>query len=91
MFSATAFCMKPPLAITKILHGFTLGLNLLQDKKKLYKDCRRSNTTAQVLKKLNHLQEQSNFFINTSKQNYYIRITKTLLISAKIVRHIGPY
>ena len=36
MFSATAFCMKPPLAITKILHGFTLGLNLFYRIKKSF-------------------------------------------------------
>ena len=30
--------------------------SLLQYKNKLYKDCRRSNTNAQLLSKLNHLQ-----------------------------------
>ena len=50
--------------------------SLLQDKYKLYKDFRRSNTNAQLLNKLNHLQEQLNFLINRSKQNYYARMTK---------------
>ena len=65
--------------------------SLLQDKNKLYKDIRRSNTNAQLLNKLNHLQEQLNFLINRSKQNYYARMAKNLLMSAKTVRHIGPY
>ena len=65
--------------------------SLLQDKNKLYKDFRRSNTNAQLLNKLNHLQEQLNFLINRSKQNYYARMAKNLLMSAKTVRHIGPY
>ena len=52
--------------------------SLLQDKNKLYKDFRRSNTNAQLLHKLNHLQEQLNFLINRSKQNYYARMTKKL-------------
>ena len=41
--------------------------SLLQDKNKLYKDFRRSNTNVQLLNKLNHLQEQLNFLINRSK------------------------
>ena len=45
--------------------------SLLQDKNKLYKDCRRSDTNAQLLNKLNHLQEQLNFVINSLKQNHY--------------------
>ena len=52
--------------------------SLLQDKNKLYKDFRRSNTNAQSLNKLNHLQEQLNFLINRSKQNCYARMTKKL-------------
>ena len=52
--------------------------SLLQDKNKLYKGFQRSNTIAQLLNKLNHLQEQLNFLINKSKQNYYARITKKL-------------
>ena len=52
--------------------------SLLQDKNKLYKDFRRSNTNAQLLNKLNHLQEQLNFLINRSKQYYYARMTKKL-------------
>ena len=43
--------------------------SLLQDKNKLYKDFRRSNTNAQLLNKLNHLQQQLNFLINRSKQD----------------------
>ena len=70
--------------MTKILNG-------LKDKNKLYKDCERSNTNAELLNKLNHLQEQLNVLINRSKQNYYARWQKNLLMSAKIVRHIGPY
>ena len=35
--------------------------SLLQDKNKLYKVFRRSSTNAQLLNKLNHLQEQLNF------------------------------
>ena len=50
--------------------------SLLQDKNKLYQDFRRSNTNAQLLNKLNHLQERLNFLINRSKQNYYARMTK---------------
>ena len=65
--------------------------SFLQDKNKLYKDFQRSNTNAQLLNKLNHLQEQLNFFINRSKQSYYARMTKNLLMSAKILRHISPY
>ena len=34
--------------------------------------------TAQLLNKLNHLQERLNFLINRSKQNYYARITKKI-------------
>ena len=52
--------------------------SLLQDKNKLYKDFRRSNTNAHLLNKLNHLQEQLNFLINRSKQNHYARMTKKL-------------
>ena len=52
--------------------------SLLQDKNKLYKDFQRSNTSAQLLNKLNHLQEQLNFLINRSKQYYYARMTKKL-------------
>ena len=52
--------------------------SLLQDKNKLYKDFRRSNSNAQLLNKLNHLQEQLNFLINRSKQYYYARMTKKL-------------
>ena len=52
--------------------------SLLQDKNKIYKDLRRSNTNAQLLNKLNHLQEQLNFLINRSKQYYYARMTKKL-------------
>ena len=48
--------------------------SILQDKSKLYKDCRRSNTNAQLLTKLNHLQEQLNLLMSWSKQNYYARI-----------------
>ena len=51
--------------------------SLLQDKNKLYKDFRRSNTNAQLPNKLNHLQEQLNFLINRSKQDYYAWMTKT--------------
>ena len=51
--------------------------SLLQDKNKLYKDFRRSNTNAPLLSKLNHLQEQLNFLINRSKQDYYAWMTKT--------------
>ena len=65
--------------------------SLLQDKHKLYKEFRRSNFNAQLFNKLNHLQEQLNVLINRSKQNYYARWQKNLLMSAKIVRHIGPY
>ena len=65
--------------------------SLLQDKNKLYKDFQMSNTNAQLLNKLHHLQEQLNFLINKSKQDYYAWMTKKLLMSAKIVRHIGPY
>ena len=65
--------------------------SLLQDKNKLYKDFRRSNSNAQLLNKLNHLQEQLNFLINRSKQYYYAWMTKNLPMSGKIVRHIGPY
>ena len=64
--------------------------SLLSDKKNLYKDCQRSNTNTQLLHKLNHLQEQLNL-TNSSKQNYYLRLTKNLLISASAVKHIGPY
>ena len=53
--------------------------SLLQNKNKLYKDFRRSNTNAQLLNKLNHLQEQLNFLINRSKQDYYARMTKILM------------
>ena len=52
--------------------------SLLQDKNKLYKDFRRSNTNAQLVNKLNHFQEQINFVINRSKQNYYVWMTKKL-------------
>ena len=65
--------------------------SLLQDKNKLYKDFRRSNSNAQLLNKLNHLLEQLKFLINRSKQYYYARMTRNLLMSAKIVRHIDPY
>ena len=51
--------------------------SLLQDKGKLYKGCRRSNTNAQLLNKLNHLQEQLNLLMSRSKQNYYARIINT--------------
>ena len=64
--------------MTKIPHGLTIGLNLLQNENKIYKDFRRSNTNAQLLNKLNHLQEQLNFLINRSKQYYYARMTKKL-------------
>ena len=50
--------------------------SLVQDKNKLYKDFQGSNTNAQLLNKLNHLQEQLNVLINRSKQNYYARMTK---------------
>ena len=63
--------------MTKTLHGLTLGLNLLQDKNKLYKDFQRSNTNAQLLNKLIHLQEQLKFLINKSKQDYYAEDKKT--------------
>ena len=36
----------------------------------------QSNTNAQLLNKLNHLQEQFHFLINRSKQYYYARMTK---------------
>ena len=52
--------------------------SLLQDKNKLYKDFRRSNTNAQLLNKLNHLLEQLNLLINRSKQYYYAQMTKKL-------------
>ena len=66
--------------------------SLLQDENKLYKDFRRSNTNAKLLNKLSHLQEKLNFLTNRTKQDYYARMTKkNLLMSAKIVRHIGPY
>ena len=65
--------------------------SLWQDKNKLYKDFRRSNTNAQLLNKLNHLQERWNFLINKSKQNYYAQISKDVLKSAEVVRLIGPY
>ena len=42
--------------------------SLSQDKNKPYKDFQRSNTNAQLLNKLNHIQEQLNFLINMSKQ-----------------------
>ena len=64
--------------------------SLLQDKNKLYKDFRRSNTNTQLLNKLNHLQERLKILINKSKQNYYARISKNLRMSAKIVRLTGP-
>ena len=64
--------------------------SLWQDKNKLYKDFRRSNTNAQLLNKLNHLQERLNILINKSKQNYYVRISNNLRMSAKTVRLIGP-
>ena len=57
--------------------------SLLQDKNKLYKDFRRSNTNAQLLNKLNHLQEQLNFSINRLKQYYYARMTKKLTSARK--------
>ena len=40
--------------------------SFMQDKQKLYKDFRRSNN-AQLLNKLNHLQEKLNFLMNKSK------------------------
>ena len=52
--------------------------SLLQDKNKPYKDCQRSNTHAQLLNELNHLQEHLNFSKNRSKQNYYAQMTKNL-------------
>ena len=51
--------------------------SLLQDKNKLYKDFQRSNTNAQLLNKLIHLQEQLKFLINKSKQDYYVEDKKT--------------
>ena len=50
-----------------------------------------SNTNTRLLDKLNHLQEQLNFLINWSKQKYYPRMKKNILMSAKAVRLIGPY
>ena len=38
----------------------------------------QSNTNAQLLNKLNHLQEQLHFLINRSKQYYYARMAKKL-------------
>ena len=52
--------------------------SFLQYKYEPYKDFRRSSTNAQLLNKLNHLQEQLKFLINRSKQNYYVRMTKKL-------------
>ena len=52
--------------------------SLLQDKNKPYKDCRRSNTNAQSLNKLNHFQEQLSLLINRSKQNCCARMTKNV-------------
>ena len=52
--------------------------SFLQYKNELYKDFRRSSTNAQLLNKLNHLQEQLKFLINRSQQNYYVRMTKKL-------------
>ena len=49
--------------------------SLLQDKQKLYKDFRRSNS-AQLLNTLNYLQEQPNFLINKSKLDFYETMTK---------------
>ena len=60
--------------------------SLLQDKNKLYKDFRRNNTDSQLLNKLNHLQEQLNFLINRSKQNYFARMTKRLTNISKNCR-----
>ena len=57
--------------MTKILNG-------LKDKNKLYKDCQRSNTNAELLNKLNHLQEQLNVLINRSKQSNYAQMTKNI-------------
>ena len=41
--------------------------SLSQNKNRLYKDFQRSNTNAQLLNKLNHVQEQLNFLINMLK------------------------
>ena len=57
--------------MTKILNG-------LKDKNKLYKDCERSNINAELLNKLNHLQEQLNVLINRSKQSNYAQMTKNI-------------
>ena len=50
-----------------------------------------SNTNTQLLDKRKHLQEQLNFLINRSKQKYYPRMKKNILMSAKAVRLIGSY
>ena len=52
----------------KDLPWFTSRIkSLLQDKHKLYKEFRRSNFNAQLLHKLNHLQEQLNVLIDPNK------------------------
>ena len=68
---------KIKISFTKTFEGVTLMPSYFI-KNKLYKDFRRSNTNAQLLHKLNHLQEQLNFLINRSEQNYYARMTRKL-------------
>ena len=57
--------------------------SLLQNKNNLYKDFQRSYTNAQLLNKLNHLQEELNFLVNKSKQNYYAWMAKKLTNDSK--------
>ena len=71
MFSATTFRMKTVTCDNKDFPWFNSRIKyLLQDRNKLYKDFRSYL--------INHLQEQLNFLISRSKQNYYARMTKKL-------------
>ena len=61
----------PPWFNTKIK-------SLLQEKNKIYKNFRKDRNNAQLLRKLEHLQNRLNNSIDSSKHNYYLRMASKL-------------